>query len=148
MRTVFKTILILLLLQWYGMFSDVLARADDSYFPVATIVLEAGNQSLEGQIAVGEVIRNRAKTHNTSPTHVVLKANQFSCWNNREQALKRLKMENAGVWQKASRAWALSEDSNLTGGATHYYAYYVKPYWAKNLKNKKTIGWHIFGATD
>jgi len=30
------------------------------------------------------------------------------------------------------------------GGATHYHATYVRPYWAKSLKKMDKIGTHIF----
>ena len=38
----------------------------------------------------------------------------------------------------------LHRDRDITGGATHYHATYVTPYWAKKLTKTVRIGQHIF----
>ena len=120
------------------------AWEDDSLIPIQTIMLEAGNQSLEGQIAVGEVIRNRALRGDLSPESVCLARRQFSCWNDRKQAKKRLSRASGETFQRASRAWAESEHSQLVGESTHYHTVDVLPYWAKGHKPAYRIGRHLF----
>src|SRR5688572_3742365 len=80
------------------------AWTDDSLIPVQTIILEAENQSLEGQIAVGEVIRNRAKRGDLSHESVCLSRRQFSCWNEPGEARKRLSKATGETFQKAAKA--------------------------------------------
>lgn len=122
---------------------------------IQTIVLEAQGESLEGQIAVGEVIRARAMERGWEAGYRPLKPQdsieavclapyQFSCWNNRQEAQKRLKRVSGEVWQRASRAWEESGRTNLTKGARHYHSEEVSPRWAKGKRASARIGRHIF----
>jgi spore germination cell wall hydrolase CwlJ-like protein len=119
------------------------AWAGEPTIPVQTIMLEAANQGLDGQIAVGEVIRNRAKRGDLSHDSVCLAPRQFSAWNDRKRARKWLSGADGKAYQSAAKAWELSEESSLTNGATHYHTVSVSPYWAKGKKGKR-IGDHIF----
>lgn len=38
----------------------------------------------------------------------------------------------------------LHRDRDITGGATHYHASYVRPWWAKKLERTVKLGDHIF----
>ena len=131
-----------------GLLWGSLGYAEPDRVAIETIILEAGNQSLEGQIAVGEVIRNRAKRGDLSHDSVCLADHQFSCWNPGKQARnakKALGRVSGPTWQRASRAWAESEHSNLTQGATHYLnPRLAAPKWAKVIPKTVTIGQHQF----
>ena len=117
--------------------------AESINIPVLTIALEARGESLEGQMAAAEVIRNRAnKAHSTFET-VCLAPYQFSCWNGRKTPKMAQKEVSGQAYQRAFRAWTESESSNLTNGATHYHALSVRPYWIGKRKGI-TIGNHRF----
>jgi len=138
--------------------------ADESdHIAVLTIMGEAANQSIEGQTAVGEVIRNRVKqrlksngvnvgdrdyqmSYNWWVERVVYQPFQFSFWNKKEKAYAWLAKHGTGeAYQRASLAWERSENSRLTNGATHYFAYkQVKPYWAKSMRKMVRLGEHDF----
>lgn len=114
--------------------------------PIQTIYLEARGESLEGKIAIAEVIRNRAFKRGLSFEAVCLQPKQFSCWNepkkNAKEALSRM---SAKEYHEAARAWHESEFSSLIGGADHYYnPKLCSPKWAKKLNEVKTIGQHRF----
>ena len=51
------------------------------------------------------------------------------------------------IYKECQRIAALAllhKDKDITDGATHYHADYVKPWWAKKLKKTVKIGAHIF----
>ena len=120
------------------------ARADDSLIPIQTIMLESRGESLEGQIAVGEIIRNRAFKAGRTFEAICMAPRQFSAWNNRLIANKALSGMPGSVYQRAANAWQLSETSNLTKGSTHYHTLKVHPYWAKGHKPVVIIGNHVY----
>lgn len=129
--------------------------ADDS-IPIQTIALEARGEGLIGQVAVGEVIRNRAATRCRMELYwgemslleavrwVCLEPSQFSCWNDRKQALIALKGVSGEEYQRAGRAWAESEQMAVLGeGYTHYHEKSILPHWAVGKKGKR-ISNHVF----
>src|SRR3990167_4094069 len=136
------TCVVLMLVCW-----TQIAYADSDNVAIETIILEAQGESLAGQIAVGEVMRNRANNRHQSIYTVCLSPMQFSCWNSASEARKRLKRVSGEVYQMASRAWAESESSNLTDGATYYIAKkqlkYI-PAWVNTLKLTTVIENHHF----
>jgi len=135
-----KTVLVLA-----GLLLCGIAEAEPDRVVIETIMLEARGESLEGQIAVGEVIRNRALSRGQSFERVCLAEAQFSCWNDKKKAVRRLSKVSGETWQRASAAWAASETSNLTSGATHYFnPRLANPSWAKRLVKTVRIGGHDF----
>lgn len=137
MRTL---VLIALVVSWAG---SAWAIPQDEYLAVETIYLEAGNQSLEGQIAVGEVIRTRMRQKGLK--EVITKPYAFSCWNNARNAQKRLEMASSQSIQTAWKAWEASSESNLTHRATHYFnPGLANPSWAKRMDKTVAIGNHTF----
>ena len=55
----------------------------------------------------------------------------------------------AAAWQKSEElaAQILTGEErlrNMTGGATHYHAVYMRPFWAPALEKTAHIGRHIF----
>ena len=61
---------------------------------------------------------------------------------------KSLRITEAASWNQAVRvAREVTEGKTYladVGGATHYHADYVRPFWAKKLKKMDTIGRLIF----
>jgi spore germination cell wall hydrolase CwlJ-like protein len=87
---------------------------------VATIVAEAGNQPLSGQIAVAEVIRNRTERRYASDGSIagtVFKPWQFSCFGDGTPWRARIfKLTWADLQvQEAFRAW-LTAHAHVDGG--------------------------------
>ncbi|MDR4515470.1 cell wall hydrolase [Nitrosomonas sp.] len=123
--------------------ADTLAR---------TIWGEARGESREGKEAVASVILNRLK----KPTRfggtieeVCLKPSQFSCWNDNDPNLPKLKavdVNDANFVECLSIAQA-AVSGNLadsTIGADHYHTTTVSPDWSINKTPCITIGNHLF----
>lgn len=117
----------------------------------ANIYYETRNSSFEDKLAVSNVVINRMTISNYPETicdviehHIVTGVPQFS-WN--KLVIKTVEEEMQ--WEQAKRL-ALDilqqKYKDNTGGATHYHAYYVRPYWADSPKMKfiKRIGKHLY----
>ena len=121
---------------------------------------EAGNQSMIGQMAVGQVVLNRVADDRCPDTvcEVVKQAVTYKNTN------KPVRWKCQFTWfcdgkkdepDFESKTWslALEHASNLltktivldiTEGATHYHATYVRPAWAKTKTRTTRIDKHIF----
>lgn len=123
------------------------------------ISYEAGNETVAGQEAVAQVILNRLR-HPAYPKTicgVVYQGSErktgcqftFTCDGSLRRARSVLGMAQATA--VAERVLA-GGTSLIVGGATHYHANYVSPYWAPSLVKIASIGAHIFyrmpGAPD
>jgi len=125
----------------------------------ANVYHEAKNQSMLGQFAVAQVVMNRVEDHRYPNTicevvkqgltykngKVVLGKCQFSWYcDGKSDEPNR----NSKAWGKAIRhaSIIMGETINLdvTDGATHYHASYVRPAWAKTKKRTTRIDKHIF----
>lgn len=128
---------------------DVLAR---------TMWGEARGEGNTGLEAVANVVQNRVKVAEKNGgkfwwggniIQVCQKPYQFSCWNRSDPSFKKLQavtednLHFATCLRIARRA-AIGQLPDHTGGATHYHADYVAPYWAKGQTPTITIGRHIF----
>ncbi len=128
---------------------DVLAR---------TLWGEARGQGDDGLIAVANVVLNRVEIAQSrggkfwwgnNIIQVCQKPYQFSCWNRTDPNFKKLQdvdeknLYFATCLRIARRAVADVLEDN-TGGATHYHADYIMPYWAKGKTPTTTIRDHIF----
>jgi spore germination cell wall hydrolase CwlJ-like protein len=116
------------------------------------IYFEARGESEAGQAAVAQVVLNRVRSglYPSTVCGVVYqnrhryKACQFSfaCEG------RALRITEAAAWRRAVRiAREVTEGTTYladVGGATHYHANYVRPYWAKRLKKMDVIGRHVF----
>lgn len=123
------------------------------------ISYEAGNESIAGQEAVAQVILNRLR-HPAYPKTicgVVYQGSErrtgcqftFTC----DGSLRRPRSAQSMAFATAVAERVLSGGTSaIVGGATHYHANYVSPYWAPSLVKIATIGAHIFyrmpGAPD
>ncbi len=115
------------------------------------IYYEARGESIEGQIAVAEVIINRvdSKRYPDSVCGVVsqgeerLNSCQFSYKCDGEP--ERMSDKNARHRARDVAILILKgERRSLTDRATHYHATYVNPYWSKKLKKTAQHGTHVF----
>lgn len=114
----------------------------------------ASSFSLQGIVAVGCVIMNRvaAQTwYGSSIRRVCLKPYQFSCWNEKDPNLMviltadaRYKIYRACV--RVARDLIAGRYADVTGGADHYYALYMKdePSWVRFARETTVIGRHRF----
>lgn len=126
------------------------ASASESLFglsvPEMTIIGEAANQGMTGMVAIGEVIRTRAKERHLTPEAVCLQPKQFSAWNQGSERLEAFIRKNQGIIGQAKTAWSGSAYSNLTNGSNLYHATSVSPSWSRSPKVKFIcqIGQHRF----
>jgi hypothetical protein len=116
------------------------------------IYFEARSESEEGRAAVAQVVLNRAKSglYPGSICGVVYqnRHRHLACQFTFACEGKALRITDRDSWSSARRiASAVLEGRTYladVGGATHYHADYVKPYWARRLKKMDVIGRHIF----
>ena len=121
---------------------------------------EANNQSMLGQIAVGQVVMNRVEDSRFPDTvcevvkqavtykgteKPVLHKCQFSWYCDGKKDEPNYDTKS---WSKALKyaVVVLGGDITLdfTDGATHYHATYVRPAWAKTKTRTTRIDRHIF----
>ena len=121
---------------------------------------EANNQSMLGQIAVGQVVMNRVEDNRFPDTvcEVVKQAVTYKGTN--KPVLHKCQFSwycdgkkdepnyDSKSWSKALKyaVVVLGGDITLdfTDGATHYHATYVRPAWAKTKTRTTRIDRHIF----
>lgn len=121
-----------------------------------TIFMEAEGEPVEGQIAVGCVIRNRVKAKKGfTYADVILAPKQFSSWNDPKRGLDIYR--NPHALSKAQReiltqcnhiAQGILTDAILDNvhGADHYLnkTIFNRVKWAAKMKKVKIIGNHMF----
>ena len=97
------------------------------------------NEPLPGLFAIAQVTLNRAKRDPDKVCEVVQAKHQFS-WTNKPPAV-----EDGRPWRTANDVARLALHMNdFTGGATHYHALYVSPYWKSDMVVLGQWGNHIF----
>ena len=125
---------------------------------------EAKNQSMVGQIATAQVVMNRVEDKRFPNTvcEVVKQGPTRPSWEDPEKEYP-IKHRCQFSWYcdgksdvpKNEKAWRKAQDVaflvyynkiqiDVTEGATHYHATYVKPAWAKTKKRTTRIEKHIF----
>ena len=125
---------------------------------------EAKNQSMIGQIATAQVVMNRVEDSRYPNTvcEVVKQGPTRTSW---KDPSKRIPVKHRCQFSwycdgksdvpKNEKAWRKAQDvaflvlydkikMDVTEGATHYHATYVKPAWAKTKKRTTQIEKHIF----
>ena len=125
---------------------------------------EAKNQSLVGQIATAQVVMNRVEDKRFPNTicEVVKQGPTRPSWEdpNKEYPIKHRCQfswycDGKDDTPKNKKAWKTAQDVaflviydkiklDVTEGATHYHATYVRPSWAKTKKRTTRIEKHIF----
>lgn len=130
--------------------SNILAR---------TLYMEARSQGTTGMDAVASVILNRAGGKAEKMPYVCLKPSQFSCWNDIDNkdsknyaikipkgAAKKGKDQTAWIYCQELAGKLLNDDFKSTvGNRNSYHTTAVTPKWDSKMKDKKTIGKHVFG---
>ncbi len=128
--------------------ADVLAR---------TLWGEARGEGTAGMQAVACVVLNRVAESDKRGRYwwgnniiqVCQKPYQFSCWNRSDPNFRKLQSVDesdlyfATALRMAKRAIMGALD-DLSGGATHYHAKGITPYWSRGEKPTAEIGHHIF----
>jgi len=126
---------------------------------------EAKNQSMIGQVAVGQVVMNRVQDKRFPNTvcEVVYQGEHRPSWKDptKEHPVRhRCQFSwycdgKSDVPNKDSKQWFKAMDYarivysgriayDLTEGSTHYHATYVRPSWAKTKTRTTRIESHIF----
>jgi spore germination cell wall hydrolase CwlJ-like protein len=117
----------------------------------SAIYYEAGQESIQGQQGVAQVVLNRVR-HPAFPASVCGVVYQgstrttgcqftFTCDGSMARAPERSAWNRARGVAKAALAGFVQP---AVGNATHYHANYVAPYWAPTLAKTAVIGAHIF----
>ena len=121
---------------------------------------EANNQSMLGQIAVGQVVMNRVEDSRFPDTVCEVVKEAVTYKNTDKPVLHKCQFSwycdgkkdepnyDSKSWSKALKyaVVVLGGDITLdfTDGATHYHATYVRPAWAKTKTRTTRIDRHIF----
>lgn len=126
-----------------------------------TIEAEAASEPLDGKVAVGATIANRAASgkYGKGIKGVILKKGQFSPWNSwtgyakGEQGKDMMKLRPSEDAYKAAQSILTGNYEDTTGGATHYLNPEVsQPYWLDDMigrdRGTVKIGRHLFGNAD
>ncbi|MEM8787602.1 MAG: cell wall hydrolase [Pseudomonadota bacterium] len=131
---------------------DAKAAGGDEWACLAeALYFEARGESLEGQIAVAEVILNRVDSGRYPDTicGVVTQGEQrrhacqfsFRCDGLPETIAEERAYDHVG---RVARAMLDGSDRLFTDGATHYHTVAVSPRWSRKLTETARIGRHIF----
>ena len=124
------------------------------------IYYEANNQSMLGQLAVGQVVMNRVADDRFPDTVCEVVKEAVTYKNTDKPVLHKCQFSwycdgkkdepnyNSKSWSNALKyaVVVLGGDITLdfTDGATHYHATYVRPAWAKTKTRTTRIDRHIF----
>lgn len=110
------------------------------------VYFEARSEPIEGQLAVAQVVMNRAASgrYPSDLCSVITQKAQFSF-------IRRGKFPSANrdseAWKKAVAIAAIARQKlagTLPSGVLWYHATYVSPKWGKRLTKQTQIGLHIF----
>ena len=120
---------------------------------------EANNQSMLGQIAVGQVVMNRVASP-SFPNTVCEVIKQGHAYKNGKMVLHKCQFSwycdgKRDEITMNTRAWSRALDyasivisgrivMDVTQGSLWYHAYYVKPSWARQKERVTRIDSHIF----
>ena len=110
------------------------------------VYFEARSEPIEGQLAVAEVVMNRAASgrYPADLCSVITQKAQFSF-------IRRGKFPRANrdseAWKKAVAIASIAQQKlagSLPAGVLWYHATYVSPSWGRRLTKQTQIGLHIF----
>ena len=131
--------------------NDDMRVIGDDLLAALCIYAEARSEPFDGQVAVGNVIRNRTANKHFSDGSVastILWPYQFSWTNTNDRQRTRVFMvdDAAPAWVEAVAAWNESALRSVVMDAVLYHADYVQPYWARaeQIEFVTRIGRHLF----
>lgn len=118
---------------------------ENVFWLAINIYHEARSEPIEGQVAVGHVVLNRAERRGKSAKEIILQPWQFSWHNdNKFPAIKEYQAMLVS-FQAAEKVIEERLDGKTLSDADHYFADYIKPpSWAKDMRQVCKIGRHIF----
>jgi spore germination cell wall hydrolase CwlJ-like protein len=116
------------------------------------IYFEARSEPEAGQAAVAQVVLNRVNSglYPATVCGVVYqnRNRHLGCQFSFACEGRSLRVNEPDSWRQAVRIARQVTDGTTyladIGGATHYHANYVRPFWANRLKRMDRIGHHIF----
>ncbi|WP_339703368.1 cell wall hydrolase [uncultured Sphingosinicella sp.] len=119
---------------------------DDMRCLASAIYYEARGESLEGQLAVAQVILNRAENDRwpNDICAVVYQSGQFSFTFDGKPDIPAVK---GPAWKRAEAIAIIAVGQgwqDVTDKATFFHATYVKPGWRRVKEQTRRIGGHIF----
>jgi len=134
-----------------GLFDDK-TRAKSEKCLAEAIYFEARGEAVRGQIAVAQVVLNRAFSgfYPTTVCGVVYQNKHrhfacqftFACDNNPDV------IREPDMWERARKIAKAIMDGQLwlseVGKSTHYHAYWVRPSWVGEMKKMYKFGVHTF----
>ena len=134
----------------------LLSLAEDHVLAL-TVFGEGRGESIEGKVAIANVIMNRLcdKRWPKTIASVCLQPLQFSCWNDEDpnsKVLLRKSKQGTGydtdiAWKEclfAARGVINRYVRDNTKGANHYHTKAIKPSWAAKMERTAEIGNHLF----
>ena len=131
---------------------DARARAKAEKCLTEAIYFEARGEAVRGQIAVAQVVLNRAFSgyypttvcgvvYQNSHRHLACQFT-FACDGIRDV------VKEPDMWERAKKIAQASLDGRLwlpeVGKSTHYHAYWVRPSWVNEMKRLYKFGVHTF----
>jgi N-acetylmuramoyl-L-alanine amidase len=116
---------------------------------------EARSEPFDGQVAVAEVVMNRAASARY-PDNICDVVTQGGTVRNRCQFSyycdgKPETPHNRRAWRRSVAIAKLMQNGVISGNvrdATHYHAVYAKPYWRAHFHRVALIGRHVFYSPD
>ena len=134
-----------------GLF-DPKARARQEKCLADAVYFEARGEAVRGQIAVAQVVMNRAFSgyYPATPCGVVYQNSHrhlacqftFACDGIRDVVTE------PDMWERARKIAKATLDGRLwlpeVAKSTHYHAYWVHPYWVREMKKQYRTGVHTF----
>jgi spore germination cell wall hydrolase CwlJ-like protein len=134
-----------------GLFEDK-ARAKSEKCLAEAVYFEARGEAVRGQVAVAQVVLNRAFSgyYPTTVCGVVYQNKYrhfacqftFACDNNPDV------IREPDMWERAKKISKAMLDGQIwlpeVGKSTHYHAYWVRPSWVNEMKRTYKFGVHTF----
>jgi len=124
---------------------------EDIHTLARTIWGEARGENMQGRIGVAWVVLNRTarRAWPDRVAEVCTQPKQFSCWNPGDPNLPKLLgvgLDSASYRGSMFAALGVLDGvfPDPTGGADHYHAEGIFPWWAEHMPITQTIGAHIF----
>ncbi len=136
---------------WDGISSPENTLSSEDHCLAQAVYFEARGESIEGQLAVAQVVLNRVKNRRypSSICGVVFQNERlrhrcqfsFAC-DGRSDRPREVRAWDLAI--RVSQVAKLGLWTDITGSATHYHATYVDPGWNDQLQHTATFGQHQF----
>lgn len=122
------------------------ALSDELECLAGAIYFESRGEPLDGQLAVAQVVINRAESRVFPASYcgVVTQRAQFSFVRNGRIPSAR---KGSSAWQRAKKIARIAHEGlweSKAGDSLYFHAKYVKPRWSRSKQARATINTHIF----